>query len=196
MQGNTEAWFHLGVMHLNGWGVPRNPGQAQYFFSMTAKTVRMHALLDCAPAPTLLVTILNLCCCRPVWLPKMSTKHVGTEGRLRSRENHCVQGKCWLFNCNRWPGLRWFAGACARDVQFGYDAACQGPLKLRLCVGPAQEGCRCEPPTRSQHLLALVVFAWKDTNCKTHFHCDSNKVHITCNVAYDRPVIHINVWML
>jgi hypothetical protein len=39
-QGNTEAWFHLGVMHLNGWGVPRNVMQAQYFFSMTAKTVR------------------------------------------------------------------------------------------------------------------------------------------------------------
>lgn len=43
LQGNTEAWFHLGVMHLNGWGVPRNVMQAQYFFSMTAKTVR-HAL--------------------------------------------------------------------------------------------------------------------------------------------------------
>jgi TPR repeat protein len=40
LQGNTEAWFHLGVMHLNGWGVPRNVMQAQYFFSMTAKTVR------------------------------------------------------------------------------------------------------------------------------------------------------------
>ena len=40
IQGNTEAWFHLGVMHLNGWGVPRNVMQAQYFFSMTAKTVR------------------------------------------------------------------------------------------------------------------------------------------------------------
>ena len=38
-QGNTEAWFHLGVMHLHGWGVPRNAAQAQYFFSMTAKTV-------------------------------------------------------------------------------------------------------------------------------------------------------------
>lgn len=41
MQGNTEAWFHLGVMHLNGWGVPRNVMQAQYFFSMTSKTVRL-----------------------------------------------------------------------------------------------------------------------------------------------------------
>ena len=39
-QGNTEAWFHLGVMHLNGWGTPRDAVQAQYFFSMTAKTVR------------------------------------------------------------------------------------------------------------------------------------------------------------
>ncbi len=39
-QGSTEAWFHLGVMHLNGWGVQRNPRQAHYFFSMTAKTAR------------------------------------------------------------------------------------------------------------------------------------------------------------
>lgn len=37
MQGHTEAWFHLGVMHLNGWGTGRNVQQAQYFFSMAAK---------------------------------------------------------------------------------------------------------------------------------------------------------------
>ena len=36
-QGHTEAWFHLGVMHLNGWGTARNLQQAQYFFSMAAK---------------------------------------------------------------------------------------------------------------------------------------------------------------
>ena len=36
-QGHTEAWFHLGVMHLNGWGTVRNLQQAQYFFSMAAK---------------------------------------------------------------------------------------------------------------------------------------------------------------
>ncbi len=37
VQGHTEAWFHLGVMHLNGWGTARNLQQAQYFFSMAAK---------------------------------------------------------------------------------------------------------------------------------------------------------------
>ena len=36
-QGHTEAWFHMGVMHLNGWGTARNLQQAQYFFSMAAK---------------------------------------------------------------------------------------------------------------------------------------------------------------
>lgn len=37
MQGHTEAWFHVGVMHLKGWGTPRSLQQAQYYFSMAAK---------------------------------------------------------------------------------------------------------------------------------------------------------------
>ena len=40
-QGHVEAWFHLGVMHLNGWGTPRNMQQVQYFFGMASK-VRPH----------------------------------------------------------------------------------------------------------------------------------------------------------
>lgn len=32
-----ESWFHLGVMHLNGWGVQANPTQALYYFSLAAK---------------------------------------------------------------------------------------------------------------------------------------------------------------
>jgi len=36
-QGHVEAWFHLGVLHLRGWGAPASATQALYFFSLAAK---------------------------------------------------------------------------------------------------------------------------------------------------------------
>jgi len=33
----VEAWFHLGVLHLRGWGTPTSPTQALYYFSLAAK---------------------------------------------------------------------------------------------------------------------------------------------------------------
>lgn len=32
-----ESWFHLGVMHLNGWGTKANAQQALTFFNMASK---------------------------------------------------------------------------------------------------------------------------------------------------------------
>lgn len=37
MQGYVEAWFHLGVMYLNGWGVKANPQQALDYFRLAAE---------------------------------------------------------------------------------------------------------------------------------------------------------------
>ena len=36
-QGHVEAWFHLGVLHLRGWGAPASATQALYFFSLAAE---------------------------------------------------------------------------------------------------------------------------------------------------------------
>jgi TPR repeat protein len=33
----VESWFHLGVMHLNGWGTNINAQQALNYFSMASK---------------------------------------------------------------------------------------------------------------------------------------------------------------
>ncbi len=32
-----ESWFHLGVMHLNGWGVKADAGQALKYFTLASK---------------------------------------------------------------------------------------------------------------------------------------------------------------
>lgn len=37
LQGHVESWFHLGLMHLNGWGTRKAPQQALYFFTLAAK---------------------------------------------------------------------------------------------------------------------------------------------------------------
>ena len=42
LQGNAEAWFHLGVMYLNGWGVKPSQRQAVEFFALAAQ--RGHVL--------------------------------------------------------------------------------------------------------------------------------------------------------
>lgn len=36
-QGHVESWFHLGLMHLNGWGTRKAPQQALYFFTLAAR---------------------------------------------------------------------------------------------------------------------------------------------------------------
>jgi TPR repeat protein len=36
-QGYVEAWFHLGAMYQNGWGVKGSAHQALYYFSLAAK---------------------------------------------------------------------------------------------------------------------------------------------------------------
>ena len=43
-----EAWFHLGVMHLNGWATARNLQQAQNFFGMAAKVHHTLAMYNLA----------------------------------------------------------------------------------------------------------------------------------------------------
>lgn len=37
LQGNAEAWFHMGVMYLNGWGVQPSQRQALDCFSIAAQ---------------------------------------------------------------------------------------------------------------------------------------------------------------
>ena len=32
-----EAWFHLGVLHLRGWGTPASPTSALNYFNLAAK---------------------------------------------------------------------------------------------------------------------------------------------------------------
>ena len=34
MQGHADAFFHLGIMHLHGWGVPASLQQAQNHLNM------------------------------------------------------------------------------------------------------------------------------------------------------------------
>ena len=34
LQGHADAFFHLGMMHLNGWGVPVSLNQAQNYLNM------------------------------------------------------------------------------------------------------------------------------------------------------------------
>ena len=36
-QGHVEAWFHLGVLHLRGWGTPASPTSALNYFNLAAK---------------------------------------------------------------------------------------------------------------------------------------------------------------
>lgn len=36
-QGNAEAWFHLGTMYLNGWGVKPSQRQAVDYFALAAQ---------------------------------------------------------------------------------------------------------------------------------------------------------------
>ena len=36
-QGNAEAWFHMGVMYLNGWGVKPSQRQALDCFTVSAQ---------------------------------------------------------------------------------------------------------------------------------------------------------------
>ena len=37
LQGNAEAWFHLGTMYLNGWGVKPSQRQAVEYFALAAQ---------------------------------------------------------------------------------------------------------------------------------------------------------------
>ena len=48
VQGHTEAYFHLGVMHLNGWGVRASPAQALQYFSQAARNGHLLAQYNLA----------------------------------------------------------------------------------------------------------------------------------------------------
>lgn len=37
LQGHPEAWFHLGVMHLNGWATKYSQTQALHYFTLASK---------------------------------------------------------------------------------------------------------------------------------------------------------------
>ncbi len=37
VQAHGEAWFHLGTMYLNGWGVPPNVNKAHNLFAYAAQ---------------------------------------------------------------------------------------------------------------------------------------------------------------
>ena len=43
-----ESWFHLGLMHLKGWGTRANPQQALYFWALAAKMGHALAQYDLA----------------------------------------------------------------------------------------------------------------------------------------------------
>ena len=60
VQGHPEAWFHLGTVHLNGWGVPISMQQAQAFFAMAAKAGHVMGQYNLA------MIYLKNRCCRPL----------------------------------------------------------------------------------------------------------------------------------
>lgn len=37
VQGHVDAWYHLGLMHLKGWGTKPNRQQATQLFTQAAK---------------------------------------------------------------------------------------------------------------------------------------------------------------
>jgi len=48
MQAHGEAWFHLGTMHLNGWGVPPNVNKAHNYFAYAAQVGHVLAQFNLA----------------------------------------------------------------------------------------------------------------------------------------------------
>ena len=48
MQGHVDAWFHLGVMHLKGWGTRISRHQATQFFAQAAKLGHLLAMYNLA----------------------------------------------------------------------------------------------------------------------------------------------------
>ena len=57
VQGHPEAWFHLGTVHLHGWGVPVSMQQAQAFFAMAAKAGHVMGQYNLA-----MIYLKNRCC--------------------------------------------------------------------------------------------------------------------------------------
>jgi TPR repeat protein len=48
LQGNVEAYFHLGVMFLKGWGTKPNVQKAQFYFNFAAKLKHVLAMYNLA----------------------------------------------------------------------------------------------------------------------------------------------------
>ena len=48
LQGHPEAWFHLGVMHLNGWATKYSQTQALHYFTLASKMGHVLAMYNLA----------------------------------------------------------------------------------------------------------------------------------------------------
>ena len=108
LQGHADAFFHLGMMHLHGWGVPASLNQAQHYLNMAGRLG--HILAEYNLALILLQSRQagNCAAFLRIWQDMRARKNI-----FRARpfvcyhksHNHCPLESCTRLICKQ-RGLR------------------------------------------------------------------------------------------